>query len=80
MEMRWISVLWTHSFILFLSGDTSASSSQMQTHQGNYQQQQGGSAPNMTGSGGYQPRPMSNQPSQSGPMPQQMPSQSGYSK
>jgi hypothetical protein len=52
----------------------------MQTHQGNYQQQQGGSAPNMTGSGGYQSRPMSNQPSQSGPLPQQMPSQSGYSK
>jgi hypothetical protein len=48
----------------------------MQTHQGNYQQQQGGSAPNMTGSGGYQSRPMSNQPSQSGPLPQQMPSQS----
>jgi hypothetical protein len=40
--------------LFFFSGDASASSSQMQTHQGNYQQQQGGSAPNMTGSGGYQ--------------------------
>ena len=77
MEARWIPVLWIH---FFFSGDASASSSQMQTHQGNYQQQQGGSAPNMTGSGGYQSRPMSNQPSQSGPLPQQMPSQSGYSK